>query len=136
VTALGLLGVREDVEIVAPHRAADDLYPPGRSLLAYLLLLGLGRAHRRSLDTVSGESYRAQEWGLAILRTSQWLRDPAGYIAPADRWGDLGAATGTALAMLPIAAWQRGYAEGPLALLFAGSDAGRRAAVVLERPLP
>ncbi|MCX4240158.1 hypothetical protein [Paraliomyxa miuraensis] len=83
---------------------------------------------------INGESYRAQEWGLAILRTSQWLRDPEGYIAPADRWGDLGAATGTALAMLPIAAWQRGYARGPLALLFAGSDAGRRAAVVLERP--
>ena len=38
VTALGLLGVREDVEIVARHRDADDLYPPGRSLLAYLLL--------------------------------------------------------------------------------------------------
>lgn len=85
---------------------------------------------------INGESFRAQEWGLAILRTSQWLRDPAGYIAPADRWGDLGAATGTALAMLPVAAWQRGYAKGPLALLFAGSDAGRRAAVVLERPSP
>lgn len=83
---------------------------------------------------LNGESYRAQEWGLAILRTHAHLRDPAGHIAPADRWGDLGAATGTALAMLPIAAWQRGYARGPLALLFAGSDAGRRAALVLERP--
>lgn len=83
---------------------------------------------------LNGESYRAQEWGLAILRLHGWLRDPAGHIAPADRWGDLGAATGTALAMLPIAAWQRGYERGPLALLFAGSDAGRRAAVVLERP--
>lgn len=85
---------------------------------------------------LNGESYRAQEWGLAILRTHAWLRDPAGHITPADRWGDLGAATGTALAMLPIAAWQRGYDRGPLALLFAGSDAGRRAAVVLERPQP
>jgi 3-oxoacyl-[acyl-carrier-protein] synthase-1 len=83
---------------------------------------------------LNSESYRAQEWGLAILRTHAWLRDPAGHIAPADRWGDLGAATGTALAMLPIAAWQRGYARGPLALLFAGSDAGRRAAVLLEEP--
>jgi 3-oxoacyl-[acyl-carrier-protein] synthase-1 len=83
---------------------------------------------------LNGESYRAQEWGLAILRTHQWIRDPAGHVAPADCWGDLGAATGTALAMLPVAAWQRGYARGPLALLFAGSDSGRRAAVVLERP--
>jgi 3-oxoacyl-[acyl-carrier-protein] synthase-1 len=85
---------------------------------------------------LNGENYRAQEWGLAILRTHAWLRDPAGHITPADRWGDLGAATGTALAMLPIAAWQRGYARGPLALLFAGSDSGRRAAVLLERPRP
>lgn len=85
---------------------------------------------------LNGESYRAQEWGLAILRTHPWLRDPAGHIAPADRWGDLGAATGTALSMLPIEAWQRGYDRGPLVLLFAGSDSGRRAAVVLERPQP
>ena len=83
---------------------------------------------------LDGESYRAQEWGLAILRTHAWLRDPAGHITPADCWGDLGAATGTALAMLPVAAWQRGYARGPRALLFAGSDSGRRAAVVLEQP--
>lgn len=81
---------------------------------------------------LNGESYRAQEWGLTIMRTHQWMRDPAGHITAADSWGDLGAATGGALAMLPVFAWQRGYARGPLALLFAGSDSGRRAAVVLE----
>lgn len=80
-----------------------------------------------------GSGGRAEEWGLAILRTSQWFRDPAGYVAPAGQWGDLGAATGTALAMLAIAAWQRGYARGPLAMLFAGSEAGRRGVVLLER---
>ncbi len=82
---------------------------------------------------INGERYRAEEWGLAILRTGQWFRDPARYVAPAGQWGDIGAATGTALAMLAIAAWQRGYARGPLAMLFAGSEAGRRGAVVLER---
>ncbi len=82
---------------------------------------------------INGERYRAEEWGLAILRTHQWFRDPTGYVAPAGQWGDLGAATGTALAMLAIAAWQRGYARGPLAILIAGSEAGRRGAVLLER---
>ena len=86
---------------------------------------------------INGERYRAEEWGLAILRTATWFRDPAGYIAPASQWGDLGAATGTALAMLAAAAWKRGYARGPLAMLIAGSEAGLRAAVVLEhQPSP
>lgn len=82
---------------------------------------------------INGERYRAEEWGLAILRMGQRFRDPARYVAPAGQWGDIGAATGMALAMLAIAAWQRGYARGPLAMLFAGSEAGRRGAVVLER---
>ncbi len=82
---------------------------------------------------INGERYRAEEWGLAILRAYPWFHDPAGYVAPAGQWGDLGAATGTALAMLAIAAWQRGYARGPLAMLIAGSEAGRRGAVLLER---
>lgn len=82
---------------------------------------------------INGERYRAEEWGLAILRTHHRFRDPARYIAPAGQWGDLGAATGTALAMLAVAAWQRGYARGPLAALIAGSEAGRRGAVLLER---
>ena len=90
------------------------------------------RVHEIYCD-INGERYRAEEWGLAILRTGQWFRDPARYVAPAGQWGDIGAATGTALAMLAIAAWQRGYARGPLAMLFAGSEAGRRGAVVLER---
>lgn len=83
---------------------------------------------------INGERYRADEWGLAILRTSQWLRDPSAYLAPAGQWGDLGAATGVALAMLAIAAWQRVHARGPLAMLFAGSESGQRGAAVLARP--
>lgn len=82
---------------------------------------------------INGERYRAEEWGLAILRTSEWYRDPSAYVAPASQWGDLGAATGIALATLAIAAWQRGYARGSLAMLFAGSESGRRGAVLLER---
>ena len=81
---------------------------------------------------INGERYRAEEWGLAILRTHQRFRDPSRYTAPASQWGDLGAATGTALAMLAVAAWQRGYARGPLAVMIAGSEAGRRGALLLE----
>lgn len=92
-----------------------------------------GRRIDRVYCDINGERYRTEEWGFATLRTSQWLRDPADYVAPARQWGDLGAATGTALACLAIAAWQRGYARGPLAMLVAGSDAGLRGALVLEQ---
>lgn len=83
---------------------------------------------------INGERYRTEEWGLAILRRASWFRDPAGYTAPADRWGDIGAATGTCLAMLAAAAWQRGHAKGPRSMLIAGSEAGLRAAVILQQP--
>lgn len=101
---------------------------------------GLGEAERvgNIYCDLNGETYRAQEWGLTVLRSQAWLRDGTRYVAPADRWGDLGAATGIALAILPAAAWQRRHYPvlDPLALLFAGSDGGRRAAILLERPNP
>jgi 3-oxoacyl-[acyl-carrier-protein] synthase I len=97
---------------------------------------GLGRAGELVDDIycdINGERYRAEEWGLTALRTSQWLRDPSVYVAPAGQWGDLGAATGAALTVLAVAAWARGYARGPVALLVAGSESGRRGAVLLAR---
>ena len=41
------------------------------------------------------------------------------------------AASGTLLAVLACSAFVRGYAQGPNALLCAGSEAGLRAALVL-----
>ena len=82
---------------------------------------------------INGERYRSEEWGLAILRTGHRYRDPSAYVAPASQWGDLGAATGAALMTLAVAAWERGRARGPRAMLFAGSESGRRGVVVLER---
>ena len=82
---------------------------------------------------INGERYRTEEWGFTILRTAQWFRDPAGYVSASACWGDLGAASGPAAAMLACAAWGRGYAPGPRALVFGGSEAGLRACAVLER---
>lgn len=82
---------------------------------------------------INGERYRAEEWGLTILRTSRLYSDPSRYIAPAGQWGDLGATTGAALTMLAVAAWQRNYAWGRRALLFAGSESGLRAATLIEQ---
>lgn len=85
---------------------------------------------------INGERYRAEEWGMTILRTSPWFRDPSAYIAPAGQWGDVGAASGTLLSMLATVGWARGYASGPLAMVVAGSESGLRGAALLERVPP
>jgi 3-oxoacyl-[acyl-carrier-protein] synthase I len=81
---------------------------------------------------VNGERYRAEEWGFVCLRLGQHFDDAAGYDAPADCWGDLGAASGPLFAMLSCRAAAGGYAKGRRTLLWASSEHGLRAAVVLE----
>jgi 3-oxoacyl-[acyl-carrier-protein] synthase-1 len=87
----------------------------------------------RIVCDINGERYRSQEWGLAILRTAQLFKDATTYEAPASAWGDMGAASGPLFAVLAVQGWARGYAPGRHAMLFAGSDGGTRAAVLLER---
>jgi 3-oxoacyl-[acyl-carrier-protein] synthase-1 len=82
---------------------------------------------------INGERYRTEEWGLALLRMPLCVRDTTS-LAPAEFWGDVGAATGPLLCVLAARAWARRYARGPRALLFAGSESGTRAAVVLQAP--
>ncbi|MEM9460054.1 MAG: beta-ketoacyl synthase N-terminal-like domain-containing protein [Myxococcota bacterium] len=82
---------------------------------------------------INGERYRTDEWAFVSLRCHSVLDDPAGYVAPVDCWGDLGAATGTVGLSLAMQAWERGYARGPTALICAGSEDGLRCVTVLER---
>jgi 3-oxoacyl-[acyl-carrier-protein] synthase-1 len=137
-----LATIRSGGVATEPHSLLSGLDNLGHGLTSALRSALAGLASDELVDHIfcdlNGETYRTQEWGLALLRTQAQLRNPTRHVTPAIRWGDLGAATGTALAMLPILAWQRavqrGYTPGPLALLFVGSDAGRRAAILLERP--
>ena len=95
---------------------------------------GVGGVIDDVFSDINGERYRAEEWGLTVLRTAPLFRDPSAYVAPAAQWGDLGAATGIALAGLAVESWRRGYASGPLAMVVAGSEGGLRGAAILERP--
>ncbi len=81
---------------------------------------------------MNSERYRGEEWGFVCLRVPEPFRDPSDYIAPADCWGDMGAASGPLFAMLACQAAARSYARGPRALLWASSEQGKRAAVLLE----
>ncbi|RJS12856.1 hypothetical protein DRW03_36360, partial [Corallococcus sp. H22C18031201] len=65
---------------------------------------------------LNGERYRSEEWGFVALRApSAWKS--AGYKAPSDCWGDVGAAFGALGSILAIRAFARGYARGPRALV-------------------
>ncbi|WP_220137819.1 beta-ketoacyl synthase N-terminal-like domain-containing protein [Myxococcus llanfairpwllgwyngyllgogerychwyrndrobwllllantysiliogogogochensis] len=81
---------------------------------------------------INGERYRGEEWGFCCLRLSSYFEDPSAYRTPVDCWGDMGAASGPLFAILACQATARGYAKGPRTLLWASSEAGLRAAALLE----
>ena len=80
----------------------------------------------------NGERFRAEEFGFMLARTSKHFADPADYLAPADCWGDVGAASGPLFLMLAVAAAQKGYARGPHALLLTSSESAERTAALLH----
>jgi 3-oxoacyl-[acyl-carrier-protein] synthase I len=92
---------------------------------------------RRQLITatycdLNGERYRNEEFTYALLRTQEAFVDAHDYLSPADCWGDVGAASGPLFTALAIAAQQRGYSKGRYPILWAGSECGYRAAVLLD----
>jgi 3-oxoacyl-[acyl-carrier-protein] synthase-1 len=82
---------------------------------------------------INGERHRSEDWGFALLRCPELVRDGSAYLTPASAFGDIGAATGVMSALLATQAWARGYAAGEGALIWSGSDGGLRAAALLQR---
>jgi 3-oxoacyl-[acyl-carrier-protein] synthase I len=80
---------------------------------------------------MNGEPYRADEFGFTALRTKESFESASDFIAPADCWGDVGAAGGPLHLMLAVSAGQKGYATGPLAFAWASAEMGERAGVLL-----
>ena len=80
---------------------------------------------------MNGEPYRADEYGFACLRTKDGLAAPSEFVAPADCWGDVGAASGPLYLALSAIAGIKGYARGNLSLAWASSENGERAAVLM-----
>ena len=96
--------------------------------------LGEGESVDRILCDMNGERYRGNEYGFAVLRNSGLFKDAADFEAPADCWGDVGAASGPLYAALVVEAEARGYSKGPLSLIWASSERGQRSAAILRRP--
>jgi len=75
---------------------------------------------------MNGEPYRADEFGFATVREGTIFKDPSEFMAPADCWGDVGAASGPLYMILCDAAARRSYAAGPLSAAFTSSETGER----------
>ena len=83
---------------------------------------------------LTGETYRANEFGFAICRTSQFFQNAGSFTAPAECWGDVGAASAPLQVALATSAWARGYAKGPVSLCWTSSAHGpRRGAIRLKQ---
>ncbi len=81
---------------------------------------------------MNGERYRADEYGFTVARLSEYFVDAADFLAPADCWGDIGAASGQLFINLAIAAKLRKYAKGKVTLVWTSSESGERSAAVLQ----
>lgn len=80
---------------------------------------------------MNGEAYRGDEYGLTCLRTGEAFASAADFIAPADCWGDVGAAGAPLHLMLAAIAGAKGYAKGQTALAWASAEGGERGAALM-----
>lgn len=80
---------------------------------------------------INGERHRSEEFAFAMLRSTAAFEDANRFTAPAESWGDVGAASGALFAVLAAASGIRAYAHALHAFLFAASDGGLRGAALL-----
>ncbi len=81
---------------------------------------------------MNGEPYRAEEFGFATVRAGKLFRDPSAFTAPADCWGDVGAASGPLFLQLIDAATRKGYAQGKVIAAFTSSESGERCGFIAQ----
>jgi len=80
---------------------------------------------------MNGEPYRGDEYAFLVTRTRERFVAASDFVAPADCWGDVGAASAPLLIGLACIAMVKGYALGGLALVWASSVMGERGAVLV-----
>lgn len=79
---------------------------------------------------MNGEPYRADEFGFASIRAGGLFRDASEFTAPADCWGDIGAASGPSFLVLADAAARKGYARGSIMAAFTSAESGERSGYI------
>lgn len=80
---------------------------------------------------MNGEPYRGDEYGFTCLRTKEAFESASDFIAPADCWGDVGAAGAPLHLILAAIAGVKGYANGKVVFAWASAEGGERAAALM-----
>lgn len=127
-------------EVVAPAYATEEAHLfsgkplQGAGLTATLAetMSGIGTAVDGILCDLNGEYHRAKEWSLALTRVFASVPTVPESWYPAQFIGDVGAASVPVFAAVAVAAIRHGYFAGRDLLLWASSDAGGRASVLLR----
>lgn len=116
----------------SPLRSAEPC--TGQGLTA--VIAAVARDTARHGDVISatycdlnGERYRSEEFLYSLMRTQEAFANAHDYVAPADCWGDVGAASGPLLMSLAVEVGRTEPARGRTPLLWASSDRGDRAAI-------
>ena len=82
---------------------------------------------------LNGQTYRAEEYGFSICRVGQQFEDASVFVAPAECWGDVGAASPLLGIALAAAAWKGGYSRGPNSVVWSSSATAKlRGATLIE----
>jgi hypothetical protein len=123
-----------------PHGLLTGLSPTGEGTAAVLGGLSsnpkFAPAHPWVILDSSGEQYRAQEWGNALVRIvadhPEFQEVEDWY--PAVSFGDTGAASGAVAVCVAAAAFARGYAPAESAYLVSTGDGSSRVGVALSGP--
>jgi 3-oxoacyl-[acyl-carrier-protein] synthase-1 len=98
--------------------------------------LPLGAKVTDVMCDMNGEPYRADEFGFACLRTKEAFESASNFVAPADCWGDVSAASGPLGIVLSTIAGRKAYANGAFSFLWASSESGERGAALLGLFVP
>lgn len=81
---------------------------------------------------LNGESYRAQEWGILLCRSTKHF-DLKAIWHPADSIGDVGAASAGLYISMACTALMKNYAPSDRTLILCASDSGKRAACLVGK---
>jgi 3-oxoacyl-[acyl-carrier-protein] synthase-1 len=80
---------------------------------------------------MNGDPYRADEFAFAVARARERFVAPTDFVAPADCWGDVGAASAALFIVLACIAGVKRYSKGSVGLVWASSETGERGAAVI-----
>jgi 3-oxoacyl-[acyl-carrier-protein] synthase-1 len=125
------IGIGQENKLI---RSGQVCLGDGLSMAMRGAVAGLRPGHRITdvYCDMNGDPYRADEFAFAAIRSREHFVTPSEFVAPADCWGDVGAASVPLAAILAVIAPLKAYARGGTSLVWASSDTGERGAALLE----